>query len=116
MKYIFLFLMTLTLISCAKNEQKHIMQNLSESQTIVLKSPEKKSIHALKIHATGALTGEANISLMLNGKAYKTETVTGNIDFTWANDWYTDQATIRYETNNVTDGNLAFSYVFNQPK
>ena len=112
MKNILIIFLILLLASCAKYDQKHIIKNASESQTIVLKNNNKGNVHSIYISGSGFIKGDAKIILMLNEKPYKIEKVKGNVSFEWGGDWYSEKATIIYTTSNVTEGNLVIEYNF----
>lgn len=76
------------------------------------KRPGQKHIYAISIHCSGRIDGKAKLSLMLNGKPYKTEEISDKVKFSWGGDWYSDSAEIRYEPVNVSSGELIFSYKF----
>ena len=112
MKNILITFLILLLASCAKYDQKYIVKNASESQTIVLKNNNKANVNSIHISGSGYLKGKAQIVLMLNEKPYKTEKITGNVNFKWSGDWYSEEATIIYTATNVTEGNLVIEYNF----
>jgi len=113
MKFIFFLFITLTLTSCVKYNQKHIVNDLSKSQKIILQSNKSANVYSLTLNVTGNIKGYAEITLMLDGEPYKSEKIKDKVNFNWAGDWYSDKATIIYTTKNATDGKLVFKYKFN---
>lgn len=113
MKNITLTILILLLTACAKYDQKIIIQNVLESQTIILKNKNKTdNVHAINISVTGHIKGDGQLILMLNEKPYKTEKIAGNVSLKWSGDWYSDKATIIYKAINVTEGNIVIEYNF----
>jgi hypothetical protein len=70
------------------------------------------NIYAIHIRCSGKIDGQAEISLILNGKPYKTEQLNGKVSFSWSGDWYSDSAEIQYKPIKVSSGVLNFSYAF----
>ena len=64
------------------------------------------------INVTGNIDGSAEIYLMLNGKPYKTEKISGNVNFKWDGDWYSNNALIIYKATDVNKGKLSIGYAF----
>ena len=64
-------------------------------------------IHSLSVTGSGEINGNVKITLILNGEAYKTDSVT----FHWGGDWYSDQAEIQYAPKSVTGGSLKLRLV-----
>ena len=113
MKNIIVTLSMILLASCTKYDQKYIVHNTSKPQTIILKNREGINVTSISIKGYGHIDGNAQIILMLNGKPYKSENISGNIKFKWSSDWYSNDATIIYTPQNVTTGNLIIEYNFN---
>ena len=68
------------------------------------------TVIAIKIEGYGNSTGSSVIHLMLNGEAYKSETLDGEFKFKWSGDWYSEKAIIRYIANSDSITNLTLSY------
>ncbi len=107
-----LFIVCLLLSSCDRYDQKVSIFDVTKTEVLILKSDKKGKVISLKVLGDGVLRGKAHLSLMLNGKPYKTEMLTGNIKFEWGGDWYADSATIIYSPVNVNAGNLSLRYRF----
>ncbi len=77
---------------------------------------EKKSgnnnVVSIFIEGKGNINGKAEISLLLNGKAYKTEKINDRFSFVWSGDWYSDTAEIIYKPNSVSSGSIKLNYSF----
>lgn len=112
MKNIIITFLIILLASCAKYDQKLIIKNASESQTIILKNNNKGNVHSIHISGSGYIKGNAQIILILNEKPYRTENITGNVSFKWGGDWYRNNARIIYKATNVSEGNLLIKYNF----
>ena len=98
---------------CMTDMHSHNIIDVTESETIILeKQTEQGFVHSLIIIGTGKLDGEAEIVMILNGKPYTTEYLSGDVDFSWGGDWYSDQVEIRYTAVSVTGGNLMLKYEF----
>jgi len=94
-------------------KQTIIIEKITEPSTIVLrKLHSQNGIHALKIIGRGQLDGEAEISLILSGKPYKTEKLSRQINFEWSGDWYDDSATLEYKPSSAKKGSLKLEYEF----
>ena len=112
MKSIIKALLIILLTSCAQYDQDLNISNVTESQTLILKNKNEGNVHSINIRGTGYINGNAQIILILNEKPYKTENISGNVNFKWDGDWYSNNATIIYTATNVTEGNLSIEYNF----
>jgi hypothetical protein len=100
-------------MSCVKYDQETKISAVTKAETIVLqKQADQEYIVSLHLRVHGNLDGQARLSLMLQGKNYKSEHVSGNINFTYDGDWYSNSAEIRYEPINVAAGTLLIDYSF----
>lgn len=103
------------LAGCRDSTNDLAITALDQKQEILLeKDPAQGNIHGISIRGSGKLGGEARISLLLDGKPYKVETLSGPIDFKWGGDWYSDEAEILYEPIHVTSGQLILQYSFKE--
>jgi hypothetical protein len=66
--------------------------------------------YELSIRVTGKIAGEADISLVLNGKEYKNYKTNGLEIFAWVRDWCSDTAELRYIPKCVGSGGLLIEY------
>ena len=114
MRYIRTLLFLLLILSCSKYDRRIIVPVFSKSQKIVLKSDNKENITSINIHISGHLDGEAKLVLMLNKKPYKTKIISGNIDFIWDGDWYSNSASIIYKPIDTAKGEIEITYEFNE--
>jgi len=96
------------IVGCSKAVE---IENVAAPETIVLQS-NNQTPHRIKISGKGKIEGTAHISLMLEGKPYKTEELSGDVRFEWANDWYSEEAVVEYKPGNATSGNLTLRYDF----
>jgi len=96
------------LVGCSKEVQ---INSVASSETIVLKSKEKNPTR-IWLAFQGRIEGEAQVTLMLNGKPYRSEDLNGDIDFVWENDWYYNEAIIEYKHGNTKSGHLTIKYDF----
>ena len=114
MKYLVFGLAIATLLSsCAPGDRTHIINDLTQSQTITLtKKDNQENIYAWTLKGSGEIEGEAEISVILDKEPYLTEELSGIIDFEWQGDWYSDDATIVYEPISVTSGEISLDYRF----
>lgn len=98
---------------CGSGGRTHDLADVTQSETIVLKkSTGQGAIHSLTLRGSGEIHGDAEITLILNGGPYKTEKLSGKIDFRWDGDWYSDEAEIRYTPKSVTGGSLKLKHEF----
>jgi len=67
----------------------------------------------MALRGYGKIDGEAQLSLMLDGKPYKTEMIKGTVNFKWGGDWYADSMELRYEPQIVNSGKITIEYSFN---
>jgi hypothetical protein len=103
------------LAGCRDSTNNLAITTLDHKQEILLKKDSGQgNIHGIFVRGSGKLGGEARISLLLNGKPYKFETLSGPIDFKWGGDWYSDEAKILYEPIHATSGQLILQYSFKE--
>ena len=113
MKQILTFLIVAA-IATGCNTRTHHVADVTKADTIVLsKKPAQGLIHSLSVIGSGEIDGKGEIILTLNGKPYKTESLSGPVKFRWGGDWYSDDAEIRYTPTSVTGGDLKLRYGFN---
>ena len=96
------------LVGCSRSVQ---IENISAAETIVLEA-ESEYPSSIRISGRGKIEGAAKISLMVDGKAYRTEELSGKVDFEWFNDWYSEEAVLKYKPGTVKSGNLTLKYRF----
>ncbi len=95
------------------NTQTVRLPNVAVPQTLILKKkPAQKAIHSYEIVGRGNVKGRATITLMLNNKPYKVESLSGIVRFHWGGDWYADEAEVHYEPQEVKGGILELKYKF----
>ena len=75
-------------------------------------SNNQKHVYGIDIRGLGNIDGDATITLILNGKPYKTEKLRGGVSFKWGGDWYSDTAEIQYTPGYVNSGELVIEYKF----
>lgn len=104
-------------LACGKYDHAIGVSDVRKKEVIVLKNePKQGPVYAIRIRGRGNITGEATISLMHNGGAYRTERLRGRASFRWGGDWYSDTAEIRYEPIHVDSGELTIEYQFSTLK
>ena len=102
-----------TLAGCRVGRQKHTIADAAKPETIMLqKGKSQGHIHSLTVVCKGYIVGTAELVLMLDGKAYKSEKLSGDVDFQWRNDWYYNAARIEYKPTSVKSGSLSIQYKF----
>lgn len=102
------------LMGCGGNKQTYNVADVTKSETIELKKASSQgNIHSITVVGKGRIDGAAEIVLILNGKPYKTESILGDVNFSWGGDWYSDYAKIDYKPSSVKSGNLSLQYEFN---
>ncbi len=98
---------------CGLIHRTQSVADVTKAETITLKKNTGQGhISSFTITCSGEIQGTAEISLMENGKAYRTEKLSGPVNFKWGGEWYSDTADIRYEPKSVTGGNLRLEYRF----
>ena len=107
--YIFLFLI---ITSCTQYDAEVNITDVTKPQTIILKNNKKGNVYAFEVHVSGFIQGDAEITLMLNKKPYKTKKISNEVSFKFSGDWYTNETTIIYKSSNVSGGNLQIEYYF----
>jgi len=113
MKKIHLFVLLAFVFGCSQGKQTHSIADVTKSEIVVLnKLSSQGNIIGISIVGNGHLDGSAEILLILNGKPYKTEIISGNVKFQWGGDWYSDSATIEYKPSSVAGGHLSLQYKF----
>ena len=103
------------LVGCSLNPQSHDIIDVTKAEKIVLKKQQNQDqdrIHSLSIIGVGEIDGNAKISLILNDSVYKSQSLSGKVNFQWRGDWYSDEAEIRYEPQSVTGGTMILHYDF----
>lgn len=113
-----LLVATLGLLSCDESNYESIrhtkVTDIQKDEIIKIERINSESpTVSILIKGTGKIEGQATISLMMHGKAYRTEELSGEIDFVWSGDWYSDAAKIEYITKDVSSGDLMLGYRFN---
>lgn len=89
------------------------VNDVRKPENLVLRtSGDGTNVFALTVRGSGEITGKATVSLLLNGAPYKTEQLSGKVDFEWDGDWYANTAEIRYEPADVRSGNVVLKYEF----
>lgn len=102
-----------TLAGCRGGRQTHAIADAAKAETIMLqKGKSQGHIHSLSVVCRGYLDGTAELVLMLNGKPCKSEKLSGDVDFQWRNDWYSNSARIEYKPTSVKSGSLSIQYEF----
>lgn len=94
------------------NQTYNVVDVTKPEIIIIAKQRSQGGIHSLRIAGVGQITGNATISLFLNGKPYKVEHLSESVDFYWGGDWYSDSAEIKYEPTSVKSGKLKINYQF----
>ncbi len=113
MKKLFVCIAVTVLLSGCGGTRTCDVSYVTKAETIVLKKASGQGpVHSLSVIGSGVLQGDAEISLILNGCSYKTEKLSGKVDFRWRGDWYSDQAEIRYTPTSVNGGSLKLKYEF----
>lgn len=108
-----MLVLSFLVVSCAKYDHMVRVSDVQKQEVITLKNePKRGEVHGISIRGRGTIDGEARIDLMLNGSPYKTERLSGKVNFSWGGDWYSDTAEIRYEPIKVSAGELWIQYRF----
>jgi hypothetical protein len=74
-----------------------------------------ETVSSLHVEGRGKLDGEGELSLILNGKPYKTERLNGPVRFSWRVDWYSTEAVVRYTPLTAKSGTITLRYHFASP-
>jgi hypothetical protein len=107
------FILVLFLISCIGCKQKYNIADVTKPEAITIKKDNSQgNIHRLQVVGKGYIEGTANIVLIENGKPYKSESLSGEVNFVWDGDWYYVSAQIEYDPNLVKSGTLDLEYKF----
>jgi hypothetical protein len=107
------FAVVVALSGCGVRNRAHDVADVTKPETLILtKSSGQGPIYSLTVIGSGKIHGTAEITLILNGGPYKTETLSGSVKSRWGGDWYSDQAEIQYTPTSVTGGNLTLKYKF----
>jgi len=102
---------------CGSGTRTVDVKDVTKSETITLKKDQGQgAIYSITVKGEGKIDGNAEIALILNGGPYKTERLSGPVDFRWGGDWYSDRAEIIYTPISTTGGSLWLSYKFNDIK
>ncbi len=99
--------------ACTNYDHSVKVTDIRKEEVIILRNTNNpEPVYGISIRGSGNIDGEATVSLILNGEAYKTEKLKGRVSFKWGGDWYSDTAEIRYKPNNVNSGELVIEYKF----
>ncbi len=110
-----LTLLSMLLAACTAYDGFARPSDIRKEETIVLTDTQRGDpVYAMDIHIQGHIRGEAAISLMLNGKPYRTEKLSGLVSVNWGGDWYSDTADIQYRPTTVSSGELLIQYKFHR--
>ncbi len=105
------------LAGCGINTQTYKLSDVTKARTILLgKKKGQGNIYGISIIGEGNIEGKAGISLILHDGLYKTENLSGRVNFKWECDWYSDTVEIRYNPISVTNGKLRLKYKFKDLK
>ena len=108
-----IFITLVLLVGCGTGKQTYTIPDITKQSTITLrKLPSQGNIHSITVTGKGHIDGNAKIVLIVSGKPYKTESLSGDIDFKWGGDWYSDSATIEYKPTSIKSGYLNLRYNF----
>ena len=101
------------LAGCSGNSQEYNIADVTKPETITLQKVRSQgNIHSITVVGKGHLDGSATIVLILNRKPYKTESLSGDVGFSWGGDWYSESAKIEYQPSSVKSGKLSLQYKF----
>src|SRR4051794_17060235 len=82
------------------------VRDVREAESLILgQATGNHHTWGISIRGSGRIDGEATITLLLAGQPYKVEKLSGEVDFEWGGDWYSETAEVRYEPANVRSGN-----------
>jgi hypothetical protein len=91
------------------------VKDVCQPETLVIgRATGSPYTHGITIRGSGYIDGEATISLLLHGQPYQSAKLSGNVDFRWGGEWYSETAEIRYEPVNVRSGKVVLHYRFLQ--
>ncbi|MEM7579779.1 MAG: hypothetical protein ACFB02_10355 [Mastigocoleus sp.] len=108
-----LFASMIFLVGCAGAKQTYKITDVTKESTIILRNNgSQQNVSYILISGEGNIDGEAEISLILDDKPYKTERISGNAKFSWNGDWYSEDAKIEYKPSSVKGGDLNLEYQF----
>lgn len=100
-------------VGCGNGRQTHKIADVKKAESITLnKASSQGDVHFLTVVGEGTIDGSAELIMFENGKPYKTEALSGKVDFTWQGDCYTDSVKVEYKPTSVTKGNLNLLYQF----
>lgn len=104
-----LFCLPPLLLSCCSDMREHRISDVAEEEDIVLTS-ENDTPSKFVLVGSGRVDGEAKLILYLEGSPYQEHLLSGDVDFEWRDDWYSEELTLRYVPNDVTGGELVLKY------
>lgn len=102
-------LILLTLVSCNFFDDKYVL-DLSTSATFILGVSDTKTVSEFRFHAQGHSSANGVLELLLDDKVYKTQVITGDVDFKWTGDWYHPNMKIVYRVEQAGTGTLKIKY------
>src|SRR4051812_20293805 len=87
--------------------------DVTQAQTLRLKKRYYQGyVVSLAVSGTGSIVGTAEIQWMNGKEVYLKREIGGPVHFTFAPDWYSDSAEIRYVPKSVSGGTLTLIYSF----
>ena len=97
--------------------QEYLFTDLSHSQTVILsKKPGQENPFHIELIAEGEISGSAEIQLLIVGKSFKQERLTGKFKVTIHEDWFDPQVQVRYLPSAENVGTLKIDYTFVRPE
>ena len=107
-------LLTSISLGCAGCGTREIrVKDVTKNETIVLQNrPGASAPFGLRITGQGTIAGNAEVQLILNGAVRKKAALSGPVRFVWDDDWYSQEAEVRYRGGTATSGEVTLRYDF----
>jgi hypothetical protein len=101
-------------LACSMNGQSQRVEPVDAATTLTLKKKSsKRSPYHLEIHLSGQLDGQAMVRWTdSKGTLVREAAISGDVDLRWGSDWYQSSASLHYQPENVSSGQLEVYYRF----
>lgn len=116
MKQVFALLALICIAGCGMIGQTYRFKDVTKGSTVTLhKQAGQGGVVGMTVTGKGHIDGDAEIVILYLGKpngTYKTQHLSGDVNFKWEGDWYSDTMEIQYKPSKVRGGNLRLQYDF----
>ena len=109
MKLLVIIICSIWLSSCDYSDEEYVL-DLSKTSTFVLNAVNTEPVSEFRLHAKGSSSAEGVLELLLEDTIYKTQKISGNVNFKWGGDWYHPNMKLIYRIQKNGKGTLKIKY------